>query len=134
MILKLKFFDREDWSTIATIRTILVLVVLWAFGIPFGPSVLILSTVLAMMFDSSLTAKVIFTFFLCMMLKLGTDRGSSFFKFTIPFLVAALLLHVVKDAAVIEDLSRMVVRPFRSSDGSLRLDDVLPSHDLRSTS
>ena len=112
MLLKLKFFDEENWSAVATVKTIVALIVLWALGISLLPSVLVFSTILAMMYDSDLLTKLIFTFFLCMMLSLDSRRGVDFFNFTGPFIVAALVLHALRDNEKIKDISEVKVVRF----------------------
>ena len=98
MIVTSKFLHYENWSILATLRTIIILSII-SLGIDINNiNVLVFSSILAFM-DGKILPKLIYTLFLCILI--WNQKGIHFFKYTLLTLVACLIAHQFKETNII---------------------------------
>ena len=86
------FLDKEEWSFFATLNTIVILVIM-SFGMNVNKLKPLVFASLLSMLQGPLLAKLIFTFFLCMVVWGGQNN---FIKASIVTLLACLVVHFIK--------------------------------------
>ena len=91
MEIKIKFFDKLDWSIYATLQTIIVLLILkLKIKNIINIKILVLSSLISMM-EGKLLPKLIYTFFLCLLVH---DK-KEFINNTIITLLACLIINYI---------------------------------------
>ena len=63
-----RFFDNQSWGIYTCLQTAYVLSILYLFNIKMTQKILILASLISMMQNENRRARLIFTFFLCMMM------------------------------------------------------------------
>ena len=103
MQVTLRFFSNERWSIRATVLTVLILIVVFALRVRMSVQVLLAASLLAMLAPmSELGHKLVFSFFLCMLMHFTSTRRPeswlSFWHTALAFALAVLLAHYVPSA------------------------------------
>ena len=86
------FLDKEEWSFFATLNTIVILIIM-SFGMNINKLKPLVFASLISMLQGPLLAKIIFTFFLCMVVWGGQNN---FIKASLFTLLACLVVHFIK--------------------------------------
>jgi hypothetical protein len=97
MIISFKFFDKEEWSVHATLLTIIILIIYRA-GIKniMQLKLLVLASLIAMI-QGELLPKLIFTFFLCLLVW----NKNEFILGTILSLIASIVTYYIPSNNII---------------------------------
>ena len=87
------FFDKVNWSLFATLQTLIILII-FKIGIPINQlHVLVFASILSMM-KGKLLPKLIYTFFLCLMV---WKDNKEFIVATILSIVSVIITHYIKE-------------------------------------
>ena len=88
-----QFFDKENWSLYATLQTIVILSIMKLGKIHINKlNILVFASLLAMM-RGDLLPKLIYTFFMCLLV---WGNKKQFVKLSIITIISVLIIHFIK--------------------------------------
>jgi hypothetical protein len=89
MNVKFNFFDNEEWSVYATIKTVIPIILLYIFNINLDLKTLTLSSLIGMM-SGDITSKIIFYIFLSLLI---FKKEINFIYTNFIFILSIIIIH-----------------------------------------
>lgn len=97
-----RFFDKESWSIYATIRSAVLLLVLYLGLQKMNVQILIFGSLLGML-DGDLSSKIVFTTFMCLIVwNFQGCKDNAFIYKTLITIVGVYLIHFIPQNNVIQ--------------------------------